>query len=65
MSHLACRVARVHELFEAIGSKGLLRRAMYYRWNFPDANEAFMKLHFEMLAPDPLEARTRGGDCPR
>lgn len=43
-------------LFDGIGSEGLLRPAMHYRWNFPDANEAFIERHFEMLAPEGLDA---------
>ena len=43
-------------LFDVIGSEGLLRPAMHYRWNFPEANEAFIKRHFEMLAPEGLDA---------
>jgi glutathione S-transferase len=51
----ACQ-AVVSLLFDVIGSEGLLRPAMHYRWNFPDANEAFIKRHFEMLAPEGLDA---------
>ena len=43
-------------LFDVIGSEGLLRPAMHYRWNFPEDNEAFIKRHFETLAPDGLDA---------
>jgi len=43
-------------LFDVIGSEGLLRPAMHYRWNFPDSNEAFLKRHFEMLAPEGIDA---------
>ncbi len=43
-------------LFDLIGSEGLLRPAMHYRWNFPAANEAFIKRHFEMIAPEGLDA---------
>jgi hypothetical protein len=43
-------------LFDVIGSEGLLRPAMHYRWNFPDDNEAFIKHHFEMLAPEGVDA---------
>jgi glutathione S-transferase len=43
-------------LFDVIGSEGLLRPAMHYRWNFPEANEVFLKCHFEMLAPEGLDA---------
>jgi glutathione S-transferase len=43
-------------LFDVIGSEGLLRPAMHYRWNFPDSNDAFLKRHFEMLAPEGIDA---------
>ena len=43
-------------LFDVIGSEGLLRPAMHYRWNFPDTNDAFLKRHFEMLAPVGIDA---------
>jgi glutathione S-transferase len=46
----------VSRLFDVIGSEGLLRPAMHYRWNFPEANEAFLKRHFEMLAPKGIDA---------
>jgi glutathione S-transferase len=43
-------------LFDAIGSEGLLRPAMHYRWNFPVANDAFLQRHFEMLAPEGVDS---------
>ena len=33
-------------LFDVIGTDGLLRPAMHYRWNFPDDNLAFVRRHF-------------------
>ena len=33
-------------LFDVIGTDGLLRPAMHYRWNFPEANLAFLHFHF-------------------
>jgi glutathione S-transferase len=33
-------------LFDLIGTDGLLRPAMHYRWNFPDENLAFVRFHF-------------------
>ena len=33
-------------LFDVIGSEGLLRPAMHYRWNFPEDNLAFLRYHF-------------------
>lgn len=43
--------AIVSRLFDVIGSEGLLRPAMHYRWNFPDENLAFLTFHFETLVP--------------
>ncbi|MGB1142160.1 MAG: glutathione S-transferase N-terminal domain-containing protein [Halioglobus sp.] len=36
----------VSALFDVIGTDGLLRPAMHYRWNFPEANLAFVRYHF-------------------
>jgi len=36
----------ISALFDVIGSDGLLRPAMHYRWNFPDDNLAFVRYHF-------------------
>ena len=36
----------VSALFDAIGTDGLLRPAMHYRWNFPEENLAFVRYHF-------------------
>jgi glutathione S-transferase len=36
----------VSALFDVIGTDGLLRPAMHYRWNFPDDNLAFVRYHF-------------------
>lgn len=33
-------------LFDVIGTDGLLRPAMHYRWNYPDENLAFVRYHF-------------------
>ena len=33
-------------LFDVIGTDGLLRPAMHYRWNFPEDNLAFVRYHF-------------------
>ncbi len=38
-------------LFDVIGSEGLLRPAMHYRWNFPEENSAFLQFHFETFVP--------------
>lgn len=36
----------VSALFDMIGTDGLLRPAMHYRWNFPDGNLEFVRYHF-------------------
>ncbi|MFT6890629.1 MAG: glutathione S-transferase [Halioglobus sp.] len=36
----------VSALFDVIGTDGLLRPAMHYRWNFPDDNLEFVRHHF-------------------
>ena len=36
----------ISALFDVIGTDGLLRPAMHYRWNFPDDNLAFARYHF-------------------
>ena len=36
----------VSALFDVIGTGGLLRPAMHYRWNFPDENLEFVRYHF-------------------
>lgn len=36
----------ISALFDLIGSDGLLRPAMHYRWNFLDQNEDFIRYHF-------------------
>ena len=36
----------ISALFDVIGTDGLLRPAMHYRWNFPDVNLAFVRYHF-------------------
>ena len=36
----------ISALFDVIGTDGLLRPAMHYRWNFPDENFAFVRYHF-------------------
>ena len=36
----------VSALFDVIGTDGLLRPAMHYRWNFPDENLDFVRYHF-------------------
>ncbi len=50
------RQSVVSLLFDVIGSEGLLRPAMHYRWNFPEANEAFIRRHAEMMAPKGVDA---------
>jgi hypothetical protein len=36
----------ISALFDVIGTDGLLRPAMHYRWNFPKDNLGFMHYHF-------------------
>ena len=36
----------VSGLFDLIGTEGLLRPAMHYRWNFPEENLTFLHYHF-------------------
>ena len=42
-------------LFDVIGAEGLMRPAMHYRWDFPDANLAFLTFHFESCIPGWLD----------
>lgn len=42
-------------LFDVIGTEGLLRPAMHYRWDFPERNLAFLRFHFQSLMPDHLD----------
>ena len=36
----------ISALFDVIGTDGLLRPAMHYRWNFPEDNLEFIRYHF-------------------
>lgn len=36
----------ISALFDVIGTDGLLRPAMHYRWNFPEDNLHFVRYHF-------------------
>ena len=36
----------ISALFDVIGTDGLLRPAMHYRWNFPEDNHEFIRYHF-------------------
>ena len=36
----------ISALFDVIGTDGLLRPAMHYRWNFPEDNLTFVRYHF-------------------
>ena len=36
----------ISALFDVIGTDGLLRPAMHYRWNFPEDNLEFLRYHF-------------------
>jgi len=44
-------------LFDVIGSEGLLRPAMHYRWNFPEQNRDFIQFHFETFVPANLDKK--------
>ncbi|MEH6517247.1 MAG: glutathione S-transferase N-terminal domain-containing protein [Halioglobus sp.] len=43
---LTARQRVVSALFDVIGTDGLLRPAMHYRWNFPEDNLSFIRHHF-------------------
>ena len=48
----------VSGLFDLIGTEGLLRPAMHYRWSFPEENLEFLKYHFlhaQQLVPNRQE----------
>ncbi len=43
----------ISSLFDVIGSEGLRRPAMHYRWNFPEENDDFLYYHFfSLFRPD-------------
>ena len=43
----------ISSLFDVIGSEGLRRPAMHYRWNFPEDNDDFLYYHFfSLFRPD-------------
>ena len=54
----------VSALFDVIGTDGLLRPAMHYRWNFPEDNLEFVRYHFPALSKGCASARgkDRGND---
>ena len=41
----------VSTLFDLVGTSGMLRPAMHYRWNFPQENHDFLSFHFAALMP--------------
>ena len=41
----------ISRLFDVIGAEGMLRPAMHYRWNFAEYNLAFLRFHFQSVAP--------------
>jgi glutathione S-transferase len=45
----------ISALFDVIGTDGLLRPAMHYRWNFPDDNLPFVRYHFLHSQRDTVE----------
>jgi len=44
-------------LFDVIGTEGLLRPAMHYRWNFPEENLDFLAFHFECFIPPHMDKK--------
>lgn len=49
-------------LLEVFGDEGLLKPAMHYRWNFPEANEAFLEAEFSRaMGPARVTPRPPGG----
>jgi len=50
------RLRAIAHLFELFGSEGLLRPAMHYRWNFDETNLDFLKVSFEDIFRDGLDA---------
>jgi glutathione S-transferase len=53
--------ALIGQIFELFGGEGLLRPAMHYRWNFDEANKAFLSIDFSSSlaptgAPDDVQA---------
>ena len=51
------RIISVH--FDVIGTDGLLRPAMHYRWNFPEDNLAFVRYQFLHSRRDTPERREK------
>ncbi|MBU4315841.1 MAG: glutathione S-transferase [Proteobacteria bacterium] len=53
-------------LFDVMGSEGLLRPAMHYRWNFKEDNDDFLEQCFSTMIPsgidDPLSQAKKGMD---
>ncbi len=46
-------------LFDLIGTSGLLRPAMHYRWNFPEENNEFLQYHFLHSQPEHPEREAK------
>ncbi len=47
----------IAHVFELFGAEGLLRPAMHYRWNFPEANDDFLRQEFgRILVPEASRA---------
>lgn len=47
----------VSRLFDVIGSEGLLRPAMHYRWDFPELNADFVGFHFQTMVPPEMDRK--------
>jgi glutathione S-transferase len=56
------RHAIIGQIFELFGGEGMLRPAMHYRWNFDDANLAFLEMDFaRSLAPTHAPPEVQAG----
>lgn len=49
----------VSRLFDLIGTSGLLRPAMHYRWNYPQENNEFLQYHFLHSQPEHPEREAK------
>jgi glutathione S-transferase len=49
----------VSRLFDLIGTSGLLRPAMHYRWNYPQENSEFLQYHFLHSQPEHPEREAK------
>ena len=49
----------VSTVFDLIGTSGLLRPAMHYRWNYPEENNEFLHYHFLHSQPEHPEREAK------